>query len=133
MRTVAKISFVIFAIAIIAVGCTNKQGATPNASLVGKWRYVGSRMSNGGPQYWAPATNNNNYLQLSVNGTMEWTPGNEYKKYSLKDSVTLTMTHADGSNYQNYYYRIKGDSLGISPIEPIRCYEGCSEHFVKVK
>jgi hypothetical protein len=47
---------------------------------------------------------------------MEWTTGNEYKKYTLTDSVTITMTHADGSNYQSYYYKIKGDSLGISPI-----------------
>jgi hypothetical protein len=132
MKTTAKILSALFIIGIIVAGCT-KQGATPNASLTGKWRFVGSRQSSGGPTYWVPATSSNNYLELRANGTMEWTVGDEYKKYVLTDSVTLTMTHADGSNYQNYYYKIKGDSLGISPIEPIRCYEGCSEHFVKVK
>jgi hypothetical protein len=106
----------------LIAACTNKQGAVPNASLTGKWKYTGSRQSNAGPQYWVPATNSSDYLQLNANGTMQWTPGNEYKKYTLTDSVTVTMMHADGSNYQNYYYKIKGDLLSISPSGPIMCY-----------
>lgn len=121
-----------FIVGVIALACT-KQGAAPNASLTGKWKYTGGMMSSGGPQYFVPATKSTDYLQLNTDGTMDWTTSTEYKKYTLKDSVTLVMTHADGSNYQNYYYHIKGDSLSIGPNGPVYCFEGCSFKFVKSK
>ncbi|RWY47965.1 hypothetical protein [Mucilaginibacter gilvus] len=137
MKTIIKISFALFAIAVIAVACTNKQGAVPNASLTGKWRYIGSRMSSGGPQYFVPATNSNGYLQLNADASMYWKlPDNStgsYVKYTVLDSVKLKLSSADGKEYEDYYYKIKGDSLSLGMAGPIVCYEGCSEHFVKVK
>lgn len=119
-------------LAVFVLSCSKDQLTGP-VTLTGKWIYIGSKQSSGGPQYFTPAKNNKNYLQLNADGTMVWTQADFYKKYSLKDSVTITMTYADGSNYEDYYYRIKGDSLSLGPKGPIVCIEGCSDYFVKVQ
>ncbi|MBK0380578.1 hypothetical protein [Mucilaginibacter segetis] len=104
-----------------------------NTSLTGRWRVTGQMISSGGPMYWVPATNNNEFLQLMENGAMTWTSTPDYTMYMLKDSTTLTMTNAANTKYENYIYKIKGDTLSLGAAGPVICIEGCSIQFVKVK
>ncbi|AMR34288.1 hypothetical protein A0256_23960 [Mucilaginibacter sp. PAMC 26640] len=134
MKYLLKSSLVITVLLVLLAACSkdySPKNKKPNASLTGKWTYIGSKQSNGGPQYFVPAKNSNDYLQLNADGSMTWTPANVYKKYTIKDSVTITMTYADGSNYEDYFFRIEGNSLSLGPKGPVICIEGCSDLFVK--
>lgn len=133
MKKISTNILAVLALLFILTACSKDYTppVTPYTTLPGKWTYIGSKASSGGPQYFVPAKNSNDYIQLNTDGTMTWTPGNVYKKYTLKDSITLTMTYADGSNYEDYYYRIRRDSLFLSPRGPVVCIEGCSDYFVK--
>jgi hypothetical protein len=100
--------------------------------LTGKWQLSRNLISSGGPTYWVKATNVN-YALFNTNGTLEGTAFGEFKRYMVKDSVTLTLTTEDKTQYENYRYKIKGDSLTMAPAGPTLCIEGCAIQFVKVK
>jgi hypothetical protein len=135
MKTIIKtLSMVLIGVFFVSA-CKKDNTIKGNATLTGKWLYAGSMMSSGGPQYWVKptASNSKDYMELKSDGTMSWTGNNDFKKYTLIDSVTINMHNPDSSKYENFNYRIKGDSLALSPRGPVLCIEGCSTHFVKVK
>jgi hypothetical protein len=135
MKIIVKTLSLVLIMLFCVGACKKDNTIKGNTALAGKWLYAGSMISSGGPQYWVKptASNSKDYLELKSDGTMSWTGNNDFKKYTLIDSVTINMHNSDSSKYENFYYRIKGDSLALSPRGPIVCIEGCSEHFVKVK
>jgi hypothetical protein len=87
-------------------------------------------ISSGGPMYWVKATNTT-YAQFNTNGTLSGTAFADFNQYVIKDSVTIMLTKADKTQYENYRYKIKGDSLTMSPNGPVYCIEGCAMQFIK--
>jgi hypothetical protein len=69
------------------------------------------------------------YIQFNTNGSV--IGYGELVNYRIKDSITINLSNADSSTYQNYFYRIKQDTLIMSPREPLICIEGCSTYYVK--
>ncbi|WP_183556691.1 lipocalin family protein [Mucilaginibacter sp. SP1R1] len=119
------------AIIIQTSACKKSNTSVVNTSLTGQWKLSRSLISSGGPQYWVKATNTS-YVLFNDDGALGGTAFTDYKLYTIKDSVTLTFTTADKAKYQNFRYKIKGDSLTMSPNGPIFCIEGCAIQFVKV-
>jgi hypothetical protein len=116
-------------------GACKKDNIATGTTLTGKWKVTGHFISAGGPMYYVPATvkEDYDYATFNANGTVEGTTFKDYPTYKLKDSITITFTKADNTTYQNYRYKIQGDSLTMSPAGPIMCIEGCSIIFHKVK
>jgi hypothetical protein len=109
----------------------NNDVKVADQNLTGKWQLSRNLLSSGGPTYWVKATNVD-YALFNTNGTLGGTAFGDFKRYTVKDSVTLTLTNADKTQYENYRYRIKGDSLTMAPAGPVVCIEGCAVQFVKV-
>jgi hypothetical protein len=103
-----------------------------NTTLTGKWQVSRNLISSGGPTYWVKATTTT-YALFNADGTLGGTAFNNFKLYTITDSVTLTLTTEDKTKYENYRYTIKGDSLTMSPTGPIVCIEGCAVQFIKVQ
>jgi hypothetical protein len=82
MKTTIKTLSIIL-IAVFGVSACKKDSTIKgNATLTGKWLYVGSMISSGGPQYWVKptASNSKDYLEFKSDGTMNWTSNNDFKK-----------------------------------------------------
>ena len=105
MKTIVKTLSIILLVQFCISACKKDSAVKGNATVTGKWRYVGSMMSSGGPQYWVKpiAGNNKDYLELKNDGTMYWTGNNDFKKYTLIDSVTINMHNPDSSKYENFF------------------------------
>jgi hypothetical protein len=116
-------------------GACKKDNSAAGTTLTGKWKVTGHFISAGGPMYYMPepAKADYDYVQFNTNGTVEGAVFKDYLSYKLKDSITITFTKADNITYQNYRYKIQGDSLTMSPAGPIMCIEGCSIIFHKVR
>jgi hypothetical protein len=108
----------------------NNHEVIANTTLTGKWKLARNKISSGGPMYWVKAANTTNVL-FNNDSTLGGTTFPDFKQYTIKDSVTLTLTDDDKTQYQNYRYEIKGDSLNMSPSGPIICIEGCIMQFIK--
>ena len=120
-------------IVLIQFSACKKDATSKPKTLTGTWTLSRSLISSGGPTYWVPAANNNDYIQFKANGTVAGTILTDYSVYVIKDSVTLTVTSADKSKYEDYRYRLTSDSLTMSPIGPTICIEGCAIQLVKAK
>lgn len=132
MKTIVKtLSLVLITLFCISA-CKKDNTIKGNTTLTGKWLYAGGTLSDGWKTYFVKATTYS-FVEFKNDGTLGGTAFNDYKNYTIKDSTIIKMTKADTTQYENYYYRIKGDSLFLSPRGPIICIEGCSDHFVKVK
>ena len=105
MKTIVKTLSIILLVQFCISACKKDSAVKGNATVTGKWRYVGSMMSSGGPQYWVKpiAGNNKDYLELKNDGTMYWTGNNDFKKYTLIDSVTINMHNPDSSKYEIFF------------------------------
>ncbi|MDB5288089.1 MAG: hypothetical protein JWR05_3038 [Mucilaginibacter sp.] len=132
MKTIVKTLSLVL-ITLFCVGACKKDNTIKgNTTLTGKWLCTGGTVSDGWKSYFVKATTYY-FVEFKNDGTLGGTAFNDYKNYTIKDSTTIKMTKADTTQYEDYYYSIKGDSLVVSPRGPIICFEGCSEHFVKVK
>lgn len=118
-------------IAVSAIDCKKDNINKGNTTLAGRWLEIGGYISSGGPQYWVKATGKN-YLQFNASGTMQWDENKDFVTYSVKDSITLKMNNADDTTYEDFFYRIRHDTLMISPRAPYECIEGCSTVFIKM-
>jgi hypothetical protein len=112
------------------IAITKKTSIVSNATLPGKWKVAGNWMSSGGPMYFVPATGDD-HVQFNSDGTMTGSAFSDFKLYTVKDSVTIKMTSADQAKYENYFYKIKGDTLTLGMAGPIICIEGCAVTLVK--
>ncbi|WPU93264.1 hypothetical protein SNE25_28490 [Mucilaginibacter sabulilitoris] len=122
---------ILFAAVAIQISACKKDNKTKaDTTLTGKWKLVRNKISSGGPMYWVKATNVS-YALFNTDGTLDGTAFNDFKFYTLKDSVTLTLNKADKTEYEDYRYNIKGDSLTMSPLGPVICIEGCAMQFIK--
>jgi hypothetical protein len=117
---------------IFGLSACNKRGVSPtkNSTLPGKWKVIGNWISSGGPPYLAVASGKD-YAEFNMDGTMDGTAFPDYKLYIVKDSVTINMTSTDKVKYENYVYKIKGDTLTLGPAGPIYCIEGCAVVLLK--
>ena len=130
MKNTSKILTLVSILVLCVFACTKDNSFKGDTSLTGKWKVVGNVVSNGGPTYFVKATNYT-FVEFKTDKTLGGTSFGDFKNYRLKDSITLHLTKTDTTVYQNYYYKIKGDSLFVSPRDPARCIEGCSTYFVK--
>jgi hypothetical protein len=107
-------------------GC-NKSSIRPtkNSTFSGKWKVIGNMISSGGPMYFV-AANGKNYAEFYTDGRIGGTAFPDYRLYTIKDSVTVNMTSADKAKYENYIYKIKGDTLTLGLAGPAYCIEGCA-------
>jgi hypothetical protein len=132
-----NLTFLLLVTCILFASACNKMGIPPKttsfktaATLPGKWKLIGTMLSAGGPEYFVP-DNNKDYVTFNTDGTLGGTAFSGFKFYTVKDTVTINMTQADMITYENYYYKIKGDSLSLSPAGPSICIEGCEVKLVK--
>jgi hypothetical protein len=107
-----------------------KVTATATATLPGKWKVVGNMISSGGPMYFVAASATD-YVSFNTDGTLVGSAFPDYKLYTVKDTITLKMTSADESTYENYFYKIKHDTLTLGLAGPNICIEGCAVILVK--
>jgi hypothetical protein len=117
--------------AIILFVAACKKDTNSTVPLTGKWKLLASYISPGGPGVWTnvPA-GDNRYIYFYGNGKLQSNMFWEFTKYSIKDSTTLIFTKIDNT-IENYSYRIRHDSLTMSPAGPIFCIEGCATKFIK--
>ncbi|MEN0053016.1 MAG: hypothetical protein AAGC65_05070, partial [Mucilaginibacter sp.] len=108
---------------LLQISACKKDHAKPDTTLIGKWKLSRNKISSGGPMYWVKAANTT-YAVFNTNGTLSGTTFPKFKQYTVKDSVTLTLTGDDTTKYQNDRYEIKGDSLNMSPSGPRIWSEG---------
>ena len=80
--------------------------------------------------YFVPA-DGKDYVVFGADGNLSGPAFPDFKFYTVTDKATINMTKADKSVYQNYYYRIKNDTLSMSPSGPSICIEGCAIELVK--
>lgn len=80
--------------------------------------------------YFVPSTKND-HVQFNANGTMSGSAFPDFKLYTFKDSVTIKMTSADRTRYEDYIYKIKDDTLTLGLAGPTICIEGCAVELVK--
>ena len=116
---------------IIHLTACKKDNSETITSLTGKWIMIGNYISAGGPQYYVPVNDYSSYVIFNTDGSVGGTAFGTFTQYSLKDSVTIYMVTADKSKYENYRYRIRHDTLTMSPAGPTFCIEGCSTLFIK--
>ena len=131
--------YLIYSLSILlflAVSACHKDSSTvipaskTKATLPGTWKVIGSMLSAGGPQYFVP-DNNKDYATFNADGTIGGTAFSGYKYFTIKDTVTIHMTSADQSTYEDYYYAIKHDTLTLDLAGPNICIEGCAVVLVK--
>lgn len=121
------LSFVVIA----GISACKKNNLTPgNTTLPGNWKVIGNWISSGGPMYFVPSTKND-HVQFNTDGSMSGTAFPDFKLYAIKDSITVKMTSADRTKYEDYYYKIKGDTLTLGMAGPMICIEGCAVELVK--
>jgi len=119
------------AVCIIAAGsCKKENQINKDQSLIGKWRVNAYYLSDGGPGYWTNAEENQ-YVEFYNNGTLGGNAFTGYLTFAIKDNVTLFMKKNNDTTKYNYSYRIKHDTLTMSPTGPIICIEGCAVRFIK--
>jgi len=124
---------VILLTAACVKGTTNvkpRVNVTATATLPGKWKVVGNMISSGGPMYFVAASGTD-YVSFNTDGTLVGSAFPDYKLYTIKDTVTLKMTSADETTYENYFYKIKHDTLTLGLAGPNICIEGCAVVLVK--
>jgi len=123
-----KTTFLIIALVAVIAAC-KKEGKGPT-TLAGKWKLDANLISIGGPPYWVkensqPAL----YVQFNNNGSVNSNIFQEYPSYQIKDSVTVTLLSP--SNSIHFRYRLRKDSLYLSPAD-VLCIEGCAMRFLRV-
>lgn len=80
--------------------------------------------------YFVPASGNDQ-VQFYTDGTMSGSAFPDFKRYTVKDTLTISMTSADKTTYENYFYKINGDTLKLGLAGPILCVEGCAVVLLK--
>jgi len=133
------VNFILSALIVVSIaackkgeltGLTKRPSAVINTSLPGKWKVSGNWLSSGGPMYFVPA-NGSDHVQFNADGTMDGSAFPQFKNYAFKDTITIRMTSANGATYEDYFYKIKGDTLTLGMAGPIICIEGCAVQLVK--
>ena len=135
-RTMKYLTRLLLISVILIVSACNKNGISPkprvkdDATLPGKWKVVGNMLSAGGPMYFVPSYSND-YVDFNTDGSMSGSAFPEFKSYAVKDTVKISLIQTDMVTHADYYYKIKGDSLNLSPAGPPFCIEGCALVLVK--
>jgi len=127
-----------FVVILFAAACVKEKASvkpkvvnvTATATLPGKWKVVGNMISSGGPMYFVAASGTD-YVSFNTDGTLVGSAFPDYKLYTIKDTVTLKMTSVDETTYENYFYKIKHDTLTLGLAGPNICIEGCAVVLVK--
>jgi len=126
-----QITALVLILALFFIAC--KKEEIPNDSIIGKWRSSESLADIGnGKGKWEPVSDKSLYVNFKENGILESPVFPTYTRYTLLDSVTISLIKSDNT-YQNYRYYLVNDQLVMSPSYPIQCTEGCGSKFVRVK
>lgn len=103
--------------------------------LAGKWQLSETMFSIGTEPEWRPVSEESgkSIVEFKKDGRLEGSAFSDYKRYTVKDSVTLTFTK-ENKEIQNFDFRIKDGTLTMSPAGPGPvCIEGCASRFLKVE
>ena len=125
--------FIVSMIIVSFWGCRKSFLPVIDRNLIGRWVYVESYYSVGGPGKWHPVLPSNQKIEFKPNGqfippqsflrTMNW--------YVPIDSVTIKFQPSLGSS-ENVLMGYKVDTLNnelfLYPVNPI-CIEGCNNKF----
>lgn len=115
---------------LLLLNACKKDKSDRNTLVNGKWMQIGNYISNGGPLDYVAAKGTPKYAEFNA-GVVSGTAFPDYKQYTVKDNATITLTSADKTKYENYQYKLREDTLTMSPIGPEVCMEGCAVVFVK--
>lgn len=127
MKPITKALLLITA-AVSFTACEKNTDANPK-SLVGNWKQIDRFYSPGGEYVYEPAKSKNEYANFNKDGGFKSTVLTDLATYTIKDSTKVNFYTADHEE-RKYWYFIKGDTLTLSPAEPI-CIEGCGIRFVR--
>ncbi|WP_222539274.1 hypothetical protein [Pedobacter polysacchareus] len=132
MKTLFKLTSILCLFFVISCSkdkSVNKPNLDP--ALSGNWKLIETLADPGdGSGKWRPVDSNapiENIL-FKKDGKLEWSRDKAFKIYTKSDSTSLSFVKKDTSVW-NYYYKIKNDTLILSPP----CIEGCGFKYVKIK
>ena len=128
------LTHLLFIAVILSASACNKNSISPrlktDANLPGKWKVAGNMISSGGPMYFVPV-DSKDYVNFNTDGSMDGSAFPGFIFYAIKDTLKISMAKANMVTHRDYYYKIKSDSLILSPVGPPFCIEGCAIVLVK--
>lgn len=103
--------------------------------LKGKWKLSETLADpgDGSGQWTKVPRNSDDHIIFGEDGKLSGTAFKDYSIYTVQDSTTLKFTKPDGLTYQNYFFKLQGGALTMSPAGPIMCIEACGTRFRKVE
>ena len=119
----------------ILSSCKKDENVLRDANLIGKWKIVANKVGIAGPGEWINVPKDSNQqIEFKANGGLAGNTrfSDDYATYTIKDSITFTLTKKNSNIIQNYRYRIKRDTLTMEPAGPIFCFEGCEIKLAKL-
>ena len=132
MKNATRLFLCCAVLSMTFIACKKENQQAANGSIVGKWKLSANAFGTGGPMLWNKvAATDNHYVEFCKNGTLGGDAFTGYTMYAIKDSVNLFMKKNNDTTKYNYSYRIKHDTLTMSPTGPIICIEGCAVRFIK--
>src|SRR5688572_32300081 len=104
MNMKRPIRFLVLAIVLLSVACSEKVLNPNNIALTGRWKLVETLADPGdGSGKWTKVSDENNqYLEFKENGELAGSVAGEFRTYTISDSTTLIFTKKDGLTKQNY-------------------------------
>jgi len=120
-------------ILFLITSCDKENVNLDSKSLTGKWKLTESLADIGnGQSSWKEVSKKDiKRVEFKANGELAGDAFPDYVSYSIKDSVTISMTHKNQS-IQNYTFRFEDNKLSMSPAGPIMCIEACGSRFEKM-
>ena len=107
-----------------------------NNPLVGKWQLVKASFSIGTAEQNWQDIDNGYIINLKKDGSFE---SNKHEvsqggKYQI-EGVNLILSYSGKTDPSEYTERflLTGDTLFLSPVSPIVCFEGCTYKFVRIR
>ncbi len=121
-------------ISVLTLSCEQEDDPErlDKSALVGKWRLSETLADPGdGSGRWRPV-DGEVFAEFKQDGNLGGTAFGDLNHYVIKDSVTITFLKANKKE-QEFWYKIKDDTLTMSPTWPSQCIEGCGIRFVKTE
>jgi len=122
--------FLLLCVILLVLTLSCKKDSNSNNAIIGKWRFVGSYQSTGGPETFSPAANNqaNDYVRFGSGGKIESDYFLGTASYSLSGTNGLTINFVNPVNTGQYIFSINSDTFKIGSNG---CIEGCDVVFVR--
>lgn len=133
-KSLKILSLITLAFLFLLGSCDKENANLDRKSLSGKWILTESLadIGNGKGTWKAVPKKDVKHVEFKADGALSGDAFPDYISYTIKDSVTISMTHKNQS-IQNYTYRFEDDKLSMSPAGPMICIEGCGSRFEKIQ